>query len=168
MRKFVCFAAFGLIALFTASPAPAAAQYIVRNYAWTPRVIGAGWGRYRLYDWSESPRFYRRYWRTTYYYPYSGPSNSYTYRAFYPQDEAVDVNTVGLRLHVPSDARIWIEGEATSTGGTDRSFVSPPLTPGRDYVYHVRVQWNENGKAVERNREITVHAGDRLSVNIDK
>ena len=167
MRKFVCLAAFGLVAWFVASPAPAAAQYVVRYNGWVSPAIGLRWGRYRLYDWSVYPRFYRRDWRTVYYYPTIGPS-SYSYTAFYPQDQPVDTNTVTLRMHVPSDARVWIEGEAMSPSGADRIFVSPSLSPGYDYTYHIRVQWDENGKAVERNREVKVHAGDRISLSIDK
>ena len=166
MRKFVLLAAFGLVALFVASPSPAAAQYIVSYNGWAPRAIGVGWGRYRAYDWYVYPRLYRRDWRTVYYYPTTRPTYSYT--AFYPQERTVDTNAVTLQMHVPTDARVWIEDEATSTSGTDRSFVSPPLTPGREYVYHVRAQWDENGKTVERKRDVTVHAGDRIDLNIGK
>jgi len=167
MKKFVLLAAFGLAALFVASPSPAAAQYFVRYNGWISPAYRVGWDRYRLYDWSVYPRIYRRDWRSAYYYPIvSTPSYSYT--AFYPQVQTVDTNAVTLRMRVPTEARVWIEDVATSTDGADRSFVSPPLTPGREYVYHVRVQWDENGKTVERNREFTVHAGDRIDLNIDK
>ena len=183
MKKFVLLAAFGLVALFVASPAPAAAGSwgiggisigSIGGYTgWSPFAIGRGWGRYRVYDWSVYPRFYRRDWRTVYYYPtvYSSPiagTPSYSYTAFYPQEQTVDTNAVTLRMHVPTDARVWIEDEATSTSGADRSFVSPPLTPGREYVYHIRAQWDENGKTVERKREVTVHAGDRIDLNLGK
>jgi uncharacterized protein (TIGR03000 family) len=167
MKKFVLLAAFGLAALFVASPSPAAAQYFVRYNGWVSPAYSVSWGRYRVYDWSVYPRFYRRDWRTVYYYPAVG-TPSYSYRAFYPQVQTVDTNAVTLRMHVPTSARVSIEGEATSTSGADRSFVSPALTTGREYVYHVRVQWDENGKTVERNREFTVHAGDRIDLNIDK
>jgi uncharacterized protein (TIGR03000 family) len=71
-------------------------------------------------------------------------------------------------MHVPSDARVWIEDAATSQTGADRTFVSPPLTRGSEYTYHVRVQWDEDNKPVERTRAIAVHAGDRINLNIDK
>jgi uncharacterized protein (TIGR03000 family) len=65
-------------------------------------------------------------------------------------------------------ARVWLEGKETSQSGADRMFVSPSLEPGYEYVYHIRVQWNQNGKTVEHNREVTVHAGDFISLNIAK
>ena len=164
MKKFVCLAAFGLVAWFVTSPAPAAAQF----YIGRPGALVLGWSRYGLYDWTWSPRYYRPAWRPVYYYPIARVSYSYPYTAYYPQEQAVDVNTVTIRLHVPSDARIWIEDAAMSQSGADRSFVSPPLTPGYDYTYHIRVRWDENGQAVERSREVKVHAGDRINLTIDK
>jgi uncharacterized protein (TIGR03000 family) len=154
MKRFVCLAAFGLAAWFGAPPAPAAAQYIVSYNGWGPRAVVVGWGGY-------GPRFYRPVYpaaRVSYYPP----------TVYYQQEQAVDVKTVTLRLHVPSDARVWIEGKETSQSGADREFVSPALASGRRYVYHIRVQWDKNGKTTERKREVSVQAGDRITLNIDK
>src|SRR5262249_25615751 len=134
------------------------------------------WVSPRLFSRPWTPGYYRPYAGASYYYPYAayypnaGVSYYDPYTASYPQDQAVDwnVNVVTIRMRVPSDARVWFEGEATSQSGADRTFVSPSLAPGREYVYHIRVQWQENGKSVERNREVTVHAGDRINLNIDK
>jgi uncharacterized protein (TIGR03000 family) len=163
MKKFGGLAAFVVAALFVAPPAPAAAQLYISR----PGALVLGWGRYRSYDWSVSPRYFPREWRVRYYYPYTAPSYI-SYTAYYPQAQTVEGNTMKIQMHVPSDSRVWIEGEETSTSGAVRNFVSPPLDPGREYVYHIRVQWDENGKAVERKREVKVHAGDRINLNFDK
>jgi uncharacterized protein (TIGR03000 family) len=192
MKKFVALAALGLVALFVALPGSAAARPIGgigriggvgRLGHVGPRAIAVGYGGYGLSRWPRFPRLFHRAWRTGYYYPdtgawYSYPytvyypdaqaSYSYPYTAYYPPDQAIDVNTVTIRMHVPSGAQVWFDGVATSRTGADREFVSPPLTPGREYIYHVRVQWAENGKTVERNRDVTVHAGDRINLNVDK
>jgi uncharacterized protein (TIGR03000 family) len=191
MMKFVSLATLGLVTLFVALPEPAAAGSIGRiggigrigRIGGIGRFGGVGYRGYGLFGWSRFPRFFHRGWRAGYYYPDTGVSYSYPYTtyypnseasytswygAYYPQDQADDVNTVTIRLHVPSDARVWFAGEATSQRSADRTFVSPSLTPGREYVYHLRVQWAENGKTVERNRDVTVHAGDRIHLNIDK
>jgi uncharacterized protein (TIGR03000 family) len=127
--------------------------------------------------------FVGRTWREGYSYPTAGPSYSYPYAAYYPtaeasyyqpysasypQEQAVEINTVTMRLSVPAGAKVWFDGAATAQTGADREFESPPLTPGREYTYHVRVQWHHNGKAVERTRAVTVHAGDRINLTIDK
>jgi uncharacterized protein (TIGR03000 family) len=151
MKKFVVLAAFGLVALFVAAPAPADAKHIVRYH---------GWGH----------RYFRGDWRTHYYYGHASPSYYYYYplEAYYPQAEPVDVDTATIRMQVPEGARIWFNGKATSQTGAVRAFETASLAPGRDYVYHVRVRWGENGETVERNRDVTVHAGDQIRLTVDK
>ena len=191
MKKFVGLVAFAVVAYFMALPTPAAAGSFgiggigrigriggLGGYTgWRPLGL-VGWRGYHRYGWS--PRFYRRAWSADYYYPsawaysypYTGsyyyPNAETSYSAYYSPPATVDANAVTIRMAVPSGARVWFDGEATSQTGADREFVSPPLTPGREYTYHVRVQWEENGKTMERNREVPVHAGDRINLNIDK
>jgi uncharacterized protein (TIGR03000 family) len=61
--------------------------------------------------------------------------------------------------HLPEDARIWFEDEPTKQTGTLRQFLSPPLTPGKNYTYTVRVQWPEEGKWVSQVHSFPIHAG---------
>jgi uncharacterized protein (TIGR03000 family) len=182
MKKFVGLAAFGLVALLVAMPERAAARSfgIGRFHGWGFR--GVGWRGYRLSGWYGFPRFSHRAWRADYYpyagasyyysdtayYPDGGASYSSPYTAYYPPEQADDGNAVTIRMTVPSGARVWFDGSATSQTGAGRTFVSPALAPGREYVYQIRVQWEENGKTVERNRDVPVHAGDRINLNIDK
>jgi uncharacterized protein (TIGR03000 family) len=185
MKKFVGLAAFGLVALFVALPTPAAAGSFgiggigrigaiggLGGYIGRPRALVLGWRGYGVSDWSTHPRFFRRAWRAddyesyagVYYYPYG---ETYT-SAYYPPDPPVDVNAATIRMSVPTGAQVWFDGAATTQTGAVREFVSPSLTPGSEYLYHVRVQWAENGKTVERNRDVTVHSGDRIHLNIDR
>jgi uncharacterized protein (TIGR03000 family) len=196
MKKFVGLAAVGVVAFFLAPPTPAAAAHVGRYGGWGLRPAGIGRGpilfgraRFGPSVWSPSPRFFgwRRggsYYRYagTYYYPYAvnfypvnyGYAGGYypyaetSYSAYYPPAPPVDGNAARIRMSVPSGAQVWFDGEATSQTGPDREFVSPPLTPGREYVYHVRVRWEDNNKVVERKRDVTVHAGDRVNLKVDK
>jgi len=169
MKKFLAFTAFGVVAFFVALPTPAVAGFFDRpdydGVRFQDRIIVRIMARNRGIDPEDTyPGIFRGGWGAGNY-----PSMGDTYYpAYYPQEPAVDMNAVTFRMHVPSGARVWFEGDATSQTGTDREFVSPSLTPGRDYVYHIRVQWDENGKAVERKRDVTVHAGDRISLNFGK
>ena len=168
MKKFVVLAGFALAALIVALPERAAARSyglggvarignIGGSYGlnWGPRFVG--WRGYGFYGWS--PGVYRGTYSGTY-------SNGYT--SYYPQDQDMDENAVTVRLQVPSGARVWVEGKETSQSGANRMFMSPSLEPGYEYVYHIRVQWNQNGETVERNREVTVHAGDFINLSIVK
>src|SRR5262249_13953141 len=130
------------------------------------------------YGYSWSPRYH---YYPAYYYPVAGSccctSSTVTSSMVAPSTvtssaepaaiPTAAANTATIRMHVPSGARGWLEGTATSSGGADRAFVSPALAPGSAYVYHVRVQWEQNGQTVERERDVMVHAGDQVSVTID-
>ncbi len=75
-------------------------------------------------------------------------------------------NRAHIRLRVPADAEVWFESVQTRQGGTERYFYSPPLTPGLTYAYEVEARWKEDGKVVRRQRQIVVHAGDALRVDL--
>lgn len=69
-----------------------------------------------------------------------------------------------FEVFVPCNAEVWLEGRKTDQTGEVRSFVSPPLTPGEDYVYTIKARWQEGGKDVEQVQKVVVHAGSRHNV----
>jgi uncharacterized protein (TIGR03000 family) len=127
---------------------------------------GYGWGGYYGAGWYDYPTYYGYYGNVYGAAPdYSGyqaarSGNDTTSSA----TEALSPNAVALRILVPKDAQIWIQGEATKQQGPVRIFKSRELTPGVEYIYHIRAQWTEGGRQVERNRQVRVHAGDRLTL----
>jgi uncharacterized protein (TIGR03000 family) len=81
-----------------------------------------------------------------------------------PAPAATD-NTAHVDVKVPADAVLWVEGTQTRQTGTLRHFVSPPLTPGRDFTYDIRAQWTQDGQPVEVTRHVPVRAGGQVLVN---
>jgi uncharacterized protein (TIGR03000 family) len=77
-------------------------------------------------------------------------------------------NTATIRLHVPEDAKVWFDGAATTQKGTERVYSSPPLTPGKKYIYQVRAEWTRNGKSVEEKRDVRLHANGEVSVDFTR
>ncbi len=77
-------------------------------------------------------------------------------------------NAAHIRLRVPAGAEVWFDGEPTKQTGTVRDFTSPPLTPGKRFVYEVRVRWLKDGRPVEQTQRIPVHANDRLDVDFTR
>jgi uncharacterized protein (TIGR03000 family) len=71
-----------------------------------------------------------------------------------------DPNAVTLFAHVPDNAVIWIDDNLTTSQGTLRTFLSPPLTPSKSYTYRVRAAWVEDGKLVHQTHDFPVKAGD--------
>jgi uncharacterized protein (TIGR03000 family) len=77
-----------------------------------------------------------------------------------PEGEPVAHFTV----EVPANAEVYLEGVRTRQTGPQRVFASPPLSPGRQYIYEVRARWVENGQPVEQTRNLVVTAGQRYTV----
>jgi uncharacterized protein (TIGR03000 family) len=69
---------------------------------------------------------------------------------------------------VPADARLWFDGHPTTQTGTERTFTTPPLEPGRDYHYDVRARWTQDGKTVEQSQRVRVFSGARMAVSFPK
>jgi uncharacterized protein (TIGR03000 family) len=105
---------------------------------------------------------------------YAPPASLDTYQSGYypPEVETADApaapvgdNCAHVTVQVPPDAQLWFDDYQAEQKGELRSFVSPALTPGREYSYDIRARWMENGKRMERARKIKVHAN--MTVNVD-
>jgi uncharacterized protein (TIGR03000 family) len=107
---------------------------------------------------------------------YTTPSYSYaryspgpnTIYPISPPIAAVSDNTARVEVRVPADARLWFDGQPTAQSGAVRTFRSPALEPGQDYVYEVRARWDADGKPVVETRKVTVHAGDRAFIDFNR
>jgi uncharacterized protein (TIGR03000 family) len=73
-----------------------------------------------------------------------------------------------VRLIVPANADVWFDADNTSQTGGVREYVSPPLTPGKNYAYQVRVRWTEDGRPVDQTRKVTVRAGSMTTADFTK
>jgi uncharacterized protein (TIGR03000 family) len=82
-----------------------------------------------------------------------------------PPPPGEDGNLVYLRVRVPADAEVWVEGQKTQQTGTDRLFYSPPIVPGKTYVYEVRARWMVDGRVVDRARKVRVRAGQESAID---
>jgi uncharacterized protein (TIGR03000 family) len=92
------------------------------------------------------------------------------YQAYYaPEPEYIVPRSAALiRLEVPANAEVFFSGEKTKQRGKSRSYVTPPLEAGRQYVYHIKVRWMDStGKVVEREQRVPVHADDRLNFDFE-
>jgi uncharacterized protein (TIGR03000 family) len=85
--------------------------------------------------------------------------------ALYAPPAAQPDSRVQLTMNVPADAEIWVEDSKTTQTGPVREFQSPPLTPGKRYLYEVRARWSENGHEVTQTQTIRVTAGAHVNVS---
>ncbi len=95
---------------------------------------------------------------------YAAPSYPITSPNYTPLSVVTD-NTAQVDVRLPADAELWFEGQKTSQTGSTRTFHSPDLEPGQDYVYNVHAHWEAGGKPTDETRKITVRAGDHVAVS---
>jgi uncharacterized protein (TIGR03000 family) len=88
-----------------------------------------------------------------------------------PADKpAADKQTATLRVLLPQDdATLTIEDKPTKQTGSERSFVSPPLEPGKSYTYTLVAKWMPNNYTTfTRKRTVPVKAGANVEVDLRK
>jgi len=143
------------------------------GWGWGGIGIGIGYPGY--YGGYYGRGGYGGYYDSGYYAPsdYYYPSNSFYSDAYsYPQQYAqqsyypqMSQQTATVQVMVPNpSAQIWFNGAQTSQQGMNRMFYTPPLEPG-NYSYSVKARWTENGQPVERERTVSVRAGETASVD---
>jgi uncharacterized protein (TIGR03000 family) len=71
-------------------------------------------------------------------------------------------STARVVVHLPADAKLWVDHVACPLPGTVRSFDTPNLTPGAQYAYTLTV---ETPDGVRENRRITMSAGRVVDVD---
>jgi uncharacterized protein (TIGR03000 family) len=141
------------------------------GYYGSQPYYGSYSGYQPYYGSSYSSPYYGDYGQSTWSRPeyYATPSYSVpydqgtpTYSSGYTPQAAPAANTTAhVTVRAPADARVWIGGWETPNTGAVREFDSPPLTPGKQYTYEVKAQWQENGRMMNQTQQVDVSAGAR-------
>jgi uncharacterized protein (TIGR03000 family) len=71
------------------------------------------------------------------------------------------LDTAQVSLQVPLGAKVWVQGQRYDPFVGRRVFQSPPLPPGANFLFEIRVSWMENGKLVEQTDRLDLLAGQR-------
>ena len=72
-----------------------------------------------------------------------------------------------ITITVPSDAQVSIDGTATVSTETTRTFESPILMAGKSYTYTFQAEFVRDGQTVVVTREVKVQAGSEISVSFE-
>jgi len=101
--------------------------------------------------------------------PSTGPPSAGVFRPR-PGDDLMAMSIPATPLatvvvKVPENAQVWFDNSLTQTTGTERSYETPPLTAGTSYQYEIKARWLQDGKAVERIRNVTIRSGERSVVD---
>jgi len=77
---------------------------------------------------------------------------------------AVPSDSVLLTVHVPTAARIYVNGAATTSTGSLRRYVSSGLEAGRRYGYEVRAEWTQDGRTLQQVKSVNLAPGQQASL----
>ena len=127
-------------------------SYYGYPYYGYPYYSGYGWS-----SWSSPGYYYTTPFSNV---PYEEVLPSYS-SGYTPEMPPAADTAAHVTVRAPANARVWIGGWETPNTGSVREFDSPPLTPGKQYSYAVRAQWQENGRMVTQTQEVDVSAGAR-------
>jgi len=73
-----------------------------------------------------------------------------------------------VTLHVPAEARVWIEGQATTKQGAIREFRTQALAHGESWEgYEVKVAVTIDGRQIEAVKRVDLVGGRDLDLSID-
>ncbi|HUY93596.1 MAG TPA: TIGR03000 domain-containing protein [Pirellulales bacterium] len=72
-----------------------------------------------------------------------------------------------LSVHVPADAKVFVNGLATQSTGAERRYVSSGLQTGYNYTYEIRAELVRDGRPVSETKVIKVQAGGNADVDFE-
>jgi uncharacterized protein (TIGR03000 family) len=72
--------------------------------------------------------------------------------------------TALLNVSVPAEAKVFVNGAATTSTGSDRQFISRGLNAGNRYSYEVKAEYVKDGKTVSETKSVTLGPGEMAGV----
>ena len=71
-----------------------------------------------------------------------------------------------LNVSVPADAKVYLQDQLMTVGGTQRRFVTPQMENGVQHVYTVKVEVVRNGQTITKTAQAAVAAGQEVGVSV--
>jgi len=81
---------------------------------------------------------------------------------------AVDKSPATIKLTVPADAVVEVDGVKKKQTGVQRTFVTPDLENGKKFTYELKITYKVDGKPVVVDKTVIVEAGKEVIVDLGK
>jgi uncharacterized protein (TIGR03000 family) len=72
---------------------------------------------------------------------------------------------VRVRIDVPEDAKLYVDGQLMRSTSARRVFQTPTLQVGRVYFYDVRVEIERNGQTMSDAQRLIIRPGQEASLS---
>jgi uncharacterized protein (TIGR03000 family) len=82
-------------------------------------------------------------------------------------DETTSARPANLRVNLPADAKLYVDGYQTRSTTGQRLLTTPNLQPGREYHYTLRAEVMRDGEVQRVTQRVAVRAGQETRVNIE-
>jgi uncharacterized protein (TIGR03000 family) len=147
-------------------------NYGFYNYGYPYGFYGSGYPYYGSYGYSSYPYDYDYFQdlgsspsiNPDSNGPYTDPLPSGTNGITSAATQAQSDKIAHITVNAPADAQLSFNGTVMNSTGPVREFNSPPLAPGSRYLYQVKANWSEGGRAVTQIQQIEVMAGAHVSL----
>jgi uncharacterized protein (TIGR03000 family) len=77
---------------------------------------------------------------------------------------ADDAASATVVIKLPADAELYFDDRPTKQVGAERTYVTPELTPDREYVYQVKIGYTRDGRMMTQTKSVSVRAGQTSRV----
>jgi uncharacterized protein (TIGR03000 family) len=72
-----------------------------------------------------------------------------------------------IRVTLPADATLTVDGHATQSTSANRLFLSPPLEAGKSFFYTLKAEFVRDNKTITVEQKVFVQAGRETVVSLD-
>jgi uncharacterized protein (TIGR03000 family) len=76
-------------------------------------------------------------------------------------------NSATIRVTLPANAQLTVDGYLTHSTSVQRLLESPPLEPGKVYRYNLKAEFEQGGKTITVQQPILVRAGRETDVSLN-
>lgn len=95
-------------------------------------------------------------------YPSDVRANTYAVPASTGYDRQTSVAPAKLMINLPADAKLYVDGQLTSSTTENRVFTTPELQRGLTYFYDLKAEITRDGQTITENKRLIVRSGDNL------
>lgn len=81
-----------------------------------------------------------------------------------PEAEAKEPAPATIVVRLPANAELRVNKNVSKLTSATRTFVSPPLNPGKDYYYTLEAAVTRDGQVVRNSVRVAVRAGEKKEV----
>jgi uncharacterized protein (TIGR03000 family) len=74
-------------------------------------------------------------------------------------------NRAQVVVRVPADAKLFADDQATQLTGTERVFLTPDLSTGRDFQYTLKIEYAVGSETKSDTKQVVVRAGHRTVID---